>query len=95
MVDRTFKLAMLGDRSAQERLTERGLLLPCPFCANENVLFIEQEDIGIDNETFGFIFCPKCKFSSDTFLKLNALHKWNTRSPILSAEELERLEETK
>lgn len=24
--------ALLGDRSAQERITERGELLPCPFC---------------------------------------------------------------
>lgn len=26
------ELALLGDREAQERLTEAGVLLPCPHC---------------------------------------------------------------
>ena len=27
-------LALLGDQAAQERMTERGELLPCPICGN-------------------------------------------------------------
>ena len=27
--------ALLGDKKAQEELTEKGKLLPCPFCGNE------------------------------------------------------------
>lgn len=30
-------LALLGDRDAQERITARGELLPCPFCGSEEV----------------------------------------------------------
>lgn len=30
-------LALLGDRAAQERITERGELLPCPFCGSSKV----------------------------------------------------------
>ena len=32
------RLALLGDKAAQERLTERGELLPCPYCKNESVI---------------------------------------------------------
>lgn len=87
------QLALLGDRAAQERITERGELLPCPFCGSSNVLFLEQEDIEPKGTKFGFIFCTKCHFSSDTYSKQNALHKWNTRAPILTPEQIKRLEE--
>lgn len=30
--------ALLGDREAQERVTERGELLPCPFCGNGDAI---------------------------------------------------------
>lgn len=91
MDDRT--LALLGDRAAQERITERGELLPCPFCGSKRVLFLEQEEISTNNTKYGFIFCEECHFSSDTYSKKNALHKWNTRAPILTLEQIKRLEE--
>lgn len=34
-MEREIKLALLGDKAAQERLTERGELLPCPFCGGK------------------------------------------------------------
>lgn len=34
--------AMLGDREAQERVTERGELLPCPFCGNDSVVHVVE-----------------------------------------------------
>ncbi len=51
------KLAMLGSKEAAKRLTEAGVLVPCPMCG-----------------------------------KTGVLHSWNTRAPILSAEEMEMLE---
>lgn len=34
--------ALLGDRAAQEALTERGDLVPCPFCHNDAVVHIVE-----------------------------------------------------
>lgn len=104
-------LALLGDRAAQERITERGELLPCPWCGGH-----------IQEMRFNYYFrfqCESCKFGrtypgwfqekengecvsgEESALKLHyhpeALDKaranWNTRAPILSAEELERLKD--
>ena len=39
--------AMLGDREAAERLTEQGVLLPCPWCnGDRKEKIIPQSDIG-------------------------------------------------
>lgn len=40
MDDRT--LALLGDRAAQERITKRGELLPCPFCRKDAVMHVVE-----------------------------------------------------
>ena len=32
------KLAMLGNREAAKRLTDAGVLVPCPFCGNDAVV---------------------------------------------------------
>ena len=32
------KKALLGDKEAQKAVTERGELLPCPFCGSKNVI---------------------------------------------------------
>lgn len=82
--------AMLGDHEAAERLTEAGVLLPCPFC-NGNA------DIEYDTiEPYQFVaYCQNCgvyEGAHDT--EKQALHVWNTRAPILSESELKKLEET-
>ena len=82
--------AMLGDKDAAEMLTESGTLLPCPFCGNLNVIFIYHDDD--ENKEFGFIYCTKCNFSSDTYTAKNALQKWNTRAPLLTPEQMDELE---
>lgn len=41
MDDRT--LALLGDRAAQERITERRELLPCPHCAGNGKIMTRQK----------------------------------------------------
>lgn len=93
------KLALLGDKAAQERLTERGELLPCQ-CGGETAL-VCYEKRGIPSGDIGYLARIKCQ---DCWLELSrwALKKkwaiesvkkaWNTRAPILTPEELKELE---
>ena len=37
-MDRDIRLALLGDHEAAKRLTEQGVLVPCPFCGNDAVV---------------------------------------------------------
>lgn len=76
--DRT--LALLGSHIAQVRVTKRGELLPCPFCGGEAVMQ--------DN----WIFCRRCGVGYEEFDPKESKKAWNTRAPILSAEEMEMLE---
>lgn len=79
------KLALLGDRAAQERITARGEMLPCPFCGAEDV-----ETDRVCGEFF--VQCNACKSSSEfTTKKEQCIQQWNTRASILSAEELEMI----
>lgn len=64
--------AMLGDKKAQERVTERGELLPCPFCGNEN--------IRVSNWGMWRCWCPECfGKSEDALREHDAIRHWNTR----------------
>lgn len=87
MDDRT--LALLGDKGAQERITERGELLPCPFCKSENIKF------HFANGEY-WVECAECGAGCGFESGLGkAVRIWNTRAPILSAKELKKLEEMK
>lgn len=96
MDDRT--LALLGDRAAQERITERGELLPCPFCGNIPVL---EEVFGTFDLRCLKYNCRGGSYSSygDGGGELTyeseqkARLAWNTRAPIMSSEEMEMLDE--
>ena len=87
--------AMLGDHEAATRLTEQGVLIPCPFCGNA----FPMKD---ESNLYGFrIRCPMCEttFSRDYYGtgrgelgQKRTIEAWNTRAPIPSAEEIERLE---
>lgn len=55
--------AMLGDREAQERVTERGELLPCPMCHSDEIS-IQGDGYNIfDPDTLGYVDSVE-----DTFL---------------------------
>lgn len=95
------KLALLGDRATQERLTEAGVLLPCPFCHANPTTRIRVKAKFVEM----VVVCFKCGTSKtasveicDTeFDKLNsgmkmAMKEWNTRAAILTPEQLEALE---
>ena len=78
--------ATLGDHEAAKRLTEAGVLLPCPGCGGDNL--VERYVCG-DN----FMDCKTCgwtgpmKDSSE-----EARLAWNTRAPILSEREMEMID---
>lgn len=79
--------AMLGDRDAQEALTERGVLLPCPFCGGRGM----KRNFGGSGAKW--ISCGYCFCDGETGgTEKEAIEAWNARAHILSTEELERLE---
>ena len=80
-------LALLGDRAAQERITARGELLPCAHCGGTQI--IEASDMG---SVWFFCCSGKCYSNGPSARSEHGARlAWNTRAPILSAEELERL----
>ena len=83
------KLAMLGTGEAAKRLTEQGVLLPCCGAAPNLRRFMGLKAWAVECSVNGHIHnTPLC----DSEYK--ARLAWNTRAPILSAEELKKLEET-
>lgn len=86
--------ALLGDRAAQERLTERGVLLTCWRCGGE----AEVQEIHTGGKPLYAVSCKKhyCgAYGCDHRAERDAVAYWNNRTPLLSAEEFERLEEIK
>ena len=110
MDDRT--LALLGDRAAQERITERGELLPCPFCSGPAELRRTRGGYSQNPVTIKESWEVRCKnlciatndFDSEIYqddfgiLQIkkdgakDARRFWNTRAPILTPEQIKRLE---
>lgn len=83
MTDKT--RAMLGDYEAAERLTEAGIAIPCPFCANRIISRCEYNGLYVYT-------CSSCGTSGDIEIgRRKALLSWNTRTPILSESELKNL----
>lgn len=81
------KLALLGNKEAAKRLTDAGVLVPCPFCGGTGVL-----DSEFPAGYFG-VLCTGCGMQTEAFeTEPKASLAWNTRAPILSAKELEMLE---
>lgn len=64
--------ALLGDEQAQEECTEKGIVLPCPFCGNDKNI--------ISNWGMFRFWCPNCLAKAeDSLTKNNAMKSWNTR----------------
>ena len=81
------RAAMLGDHEAAKRLTEAGVLLSCPMCGKASVLH------SIDNCKTVYAACPACGLMTRAYKgHYKARLAWNTRAPVLSAEEMEMLE---
>ena len=81
--------ALLGDHEAAARLTEQGVLIPCPWCNGDR-----KEK---NNSAVGYwVFCFDCGADGPTSAnEYEARLAWNTRAPILSAGEMERLDENR
>ena len=93
--------AMLGDREAAKRLTEAGVLVPCPCCGgNARVRYTGNGSgpLGYISNVYmrskpGFVMCDKCELQTSRNMRAcRAVRKWNTRAPILSKREMEMLE---
>ena len=85
------KLALLGNKEAAKRLTDAGVLLECKRCGSENVDYGEYDGIlvGLD-----YVRCRNCGLIEQGVVspeEFSARLEWNTRAPILSAEEMEML----
>ena len=84
-------LAMLGDRAAQERVTERGELLPCPFCGGTEIM-----EASCQSSIWYFCGNDNCQAVGPTaYNEAGARLLWNTRAPILTPDQIKRLEEMK
>lgn len=81
------KLAMLGSKEAAKRLTEAGVLVPCPGCGGENAKHRAVMACVM-------IECP-CGFMAAGYDLEEARRIWNTRAPILSSREMEMLDENR
>ena len=80
--------ALLGDRAAQKHLSNRQILIPCASCGGGKFKI---------QYVFGdwWVECAECgSMSGFRSSREEAIKTWNTREPILSAEELKKLEET-
>ena len=85
------KLALLGDHEAAKRLTDAGVLVPCPMCNGESLLNTWRMEAQRKNPAV--VKCSKCGLETRVYDRIkDARLAWNTRAPILSAEEMEMLE---
>lgn len=82
-------LALLGDHSAAKRVTESGKLLPCPRCGGKGLVERHPEFGWAQYE----VRCTKCTLAINAFYqKKDAAKYWNTRAPILTPEQIKRLD---
>lgn len=95
-MDREIRRALLGDRAAQKRLTDQYKLIPC-ICGGD----IEETGALCNYAKKTITLNLKCKKCGTTvrFKTIfqdnpiyDAFLAWNTRAPILSAEELEAID---
>lgn len=67
--------ALMGDKQAQQECTEKGIVLPCPFCGSENIVISVISNWGLWR-----VWCQACLGKSDDQLsQADAIRKWNTR----------------
>lgn len=99
------KRALLGDHEAALRLANSGVLLPCPFCGSE-VAVVAYEPRLLRPSRKNHIYsvsCNECEmmfgwdidYGGRYYNEYEAMLDWNTRAPILNAEEMEMLENDK
>lgn len=91
-------LALLGDRAAQDRITERGELLPCPVCHSEAKEYGPEDwkPTWYDPDSGGGPVSYVCNcgltFCIGSYDYRETMKEWNRRAPILTQEQMEALE---
>lgn len=94
------KRALLGDYAAAKRLTDAGIMIPCPLCGR---MINRQEEEAtymlMETDVRNWSYHHFCRFDSLPSgitvygtSKEEVISKWNTRTPILSVGEMEELE---
>ena len=77
--------ALFGDHEASKRLTDAGVLLPCPGCGKSDT---KIRYVCGDH----FVACVGCDWTGPMkSSEREARLAWNTRAPILSESELKKL----
>lgn len=97
------KRAMLGDKKAQEEITARGELLPCPHCNSPARHGLNKKDSRKRFGVYHIIATTECSICTAKVTMAGtdrekaykyADELWNTRPQLLTDEEMERLEQT-
>ena len=79
--------ALLGNHEAAKRLTDAGVLLPCPMCGDTPHI------VGDLDKSWLWYECSCGAETGACQAEHEAMLLWNTRAPILSSEEMEMLDE--
>lgn len=69
--------ALMGSREAQQECTEKGIVLPCPFCGSDSKVFADIDLFGVrcvDSTCIGH------DMRAEYYLRDRAIEDWNTRS---------------
>ena len=95
------QMALLGDQEEARQLTEAGVLLPCAHCGGHAKLKKGFPSRQIAHCRQAVVQCKQCGIRTVTHRQLPmerwqdvdraAIEEWNTRAPILSAEEMEKI----
>ena len=68
--------ALLGSREAQQECTEKGIVLPCPFCGSDSKVFADIDLFGVrcvDSTCIGY------DMRAEYYSRDRAIEDWNTR----------------
>lgn len=84
--------AMLGDKEAQERVAERGELLPCMICGGKAVLTEKRRGLWGHFVSY-YVKCKRCGSKTEaSYVKERVVETWNNRCTLLTPEQFKRLE---
>ena len=96
-MNQDMKRALLGDHEASKRLTDAGVLVPCPFCGGEaEVVAYGPRLLRPSRNHVYSVSCNECEmmfgwdvdYGGRYDTEYEVMLAWNTRAPILSAEEM-------
>ena len=68
--------ALMGDQEAQQECTEKGIVLPCPFCGSDSKVFADIDLFGarcVDSTCIGH------DMRAEYYFRGRAIEDWNTR----------------